>query len=157
MRKHFQTMCYLVWDVHYKTIRTVHQLLLVLARCGIHPALATIYNIGTWRNAELNFLSLYLDAGFPETPKFHMMQHVYQQFEHDCAPRFSYCFAEESKNFRMAQQAQQCLNDEGLPERVMLMHETWAAAGCPSIGKIRKRQLRNTNTILRLHHVLSSL
>ena len=30
-----------------------------------------------WLNAEINVLTLYVAAGFPTTPKFHMMQHIY--------------------------------------------------------------------------------
>ena len=40
-----------------------------------------------WLNAEINFLTLYSRARFPQTPKFHMLQHIYTQFENDCSPR----------------------------------------------------------------------
>jgi hypothetical protein len=55
------------------------------------------------------------------TPKFHMFQHVYLQFEHDCAPRYSYCFAEESKNGHMSELAKRAANHGSLPERTMIM------------------------------------
>ena len=94
-------------------------------------------------NSELNVLALYMDAGFHVTPKFHMLQHIYCQFEGDCAPRYSYCFAEESKNEKMSDLGQKASNHETLPDRCMLMHEMWASSGRPTIAKLRKRRLDN--------------
>ena len=93
-----------------------------------------------WLTAELNFLSLFVEkCGFPPTPKFHMLQHIYLQFEYDCAPRFSYCFAEESKNHDMAEIARKTGNacDSDVPLKVMGTHECWAAAGYPTMAKVR--------------------
>ena len=42
-----------------------------------------------WLTAELDFLGDYINAGFPATPKFHLMQHIFLQFQHDCAPRYA--------------------------------------------------------------------
>ena len=94
-----------------------------------------------WLKAEVNFITLYLSCGFPATPKFHMLQHIYQQFQNDCAPRYSYCFAEESKNCRMAELAKKACNKSMLAETVLLMHELWAAHDCISVTKIKKRRL----------------
>ena len=94
-----------------------------------------------WRSAELNFLGLLEDLQFPVAPKFHQLQHIFLQLEYDCAPRYSYCFAEESKNAKLAELAKRAANAASLPERVLLMHELWAASGKPTIAKLRKRRL----------------
>ena len=97
-----------------------------------------------WLNAEVNFITLYINLGFPAVPKLHMMQHIFTQFENDCAPRYAYCFAEESKNFKMAGFAKLCNNQASLPEQVMLMHELWASDGCPTVQKAREKRLRSS-------------
>ena len=94
-----------------------------------------------WLAAEINYLSLYIEAGFPTVPKHHMLQHIFMQFHGDCAPRYSYCFAEESKNAKMAELAQKACNKAGLAERVLLMHELWAATGGTTVSLIKRRRL----------------
>ena len=56
-----------------------------------------------WLNAEINFITLYLSAGFHATPKFHLMQHIQQQFFLDCAPRYAYTQPEESETRKCGQ------------------------------------------------------
>ena len=67
-----------------------------------------------------------------------MLQHIYDQFVDDCSPRYSYCFAEETKNFFMSGLAQKVRNGPTLPEEVLLMHELWVSSGCPTIKKLRR-------------------
>ena len=93
-----------------------------------------------WLMAEIKLLSLCDLAGFPMTPKFHMMQHVLLQTQVDCAPRYSYCFAEETKNGQLAKLAKRASNLSSLPEKVVLMHEMWAASGYPTIAKQRRKR-----------------
>ena len=81
------------------------------------------------------------------TPKFHMFQHVYLQFEHDCAPRYSYCFAEESKNGHMSELAKRAANHGSLPERTMIMHELWAGSECPTVAKIRVKRRASAHAL----------
>ena len=94
-----------------------------------------------WLTSEVNFLSLWIGAGFPTTPKFHMLQHIYKQFEFDCAPRYSYCFAEETKNAKMADLAKKACNKDGLAEKVLLMHELWSASGNPTLPSIKRQRV----------------
>ena len=91
-----------------------------------------------WVKAEIALLTLCHEAGFPMTPKFHMLQHLHLQMEQDCAPRYAYCFAEETKNAHLSELAKRALNLEGLAEKVILMHEMWAAAGCPTMSKLKR-------------------
>ena len=92
-----------------------------------------------WLAAEIKFLCLCHACGFPMTPKFHLLQHVFLQLQDDCAPRYAYCFAEETKNAHLAELAKRALNWLNLPETVVWMHEMWASAGCPTMVK-HKRQ-----------------
>ena len=50
------------------------------------------------------------------------------QFANDCAPRYSYCFAEEGKNSKVAELAKKANNSQSLAHTVMLMHELWWVA-----------------------------
>ena len=99
-----------------------------------------------WITAETNFLSLYVEAGFHATYKFHMLQHIYDQFVDDCAPRYSYCFAEETNNFFMSELAQKVRNGPTLPEEVLLMHELWVSSGCPTVKKLRRARQEGRST-----------
>ena len=74
-----------------------------------------------------------------DVPKIRMLQHIFLQMENDCSPRYSYCFAEETKNSQVSDLAKRALNADTLHDKVVLMHELWAAAGYPSLAK-HKRQ-----------------